>query len=193
MRRQEREVSESTATGFENTAIIYQYDAIVVLGAGVSDTSVRRLEHGLELLKRGLARVLVFMGGSEEEERLVKAVVESHGVEAARVHVDTNSKNTVDNAYYAKAILKKLGARKVALVTSEFHVQRALAIFDWVLGDEYVIEPFPVQDNPDESLILKEEVLKTFIPLMKALFAKGDDEGIKKLADLLDPFIDALV
>lgn len=171
----------------------HQYDAVVVLGAGVSEMCIRRLELGLELLEKGLAKVLIFVGGSEEEGRLARAMAESHGIELSIVYTDTNSKNTVDNAYYAKAILKKLKARRVALVTSKFHMQRALAIFDWVLGDGYQLEPFPVEDIPDGSLVYREEILKMFIPIMKALFAKGDDEGIKKAADLLDPIIGTLV
>lgn len=176
-----------------NSEARYHYDAVVVLGAGASEIGMRRLMLGVELLKAGLARLLIFVGGSEEEERLVRAVVKSHGVELSRVHIDTNSKNTVDNAYYAKAILRKLGARKVALVTSSFHVERALAIFEWVLGDEYQVEALSVQDNPDDSAVHREEFLKRFIPLMKALFARGDDEGIKRAADILDQIITMVI
>lgn len=171
-----------------------KFDAVVVLGAGVSDICAGRVKAGLDLVKKGFAKVLVFVGGSTEEEFFVKSLAQSLDVEVSKIYVDVNSKNTVDNALYAKAILRTLGARKIALVTSAYHMPRALAIFEWVLGDEYQISPFEVQDNPGECELYRETLLRTLVPLMKALIAKGDEKGIKKVADLLDPdLLDSII
>ncbi|MEM4546669.1 MAG: YdcF family protein [Zestosphaera sp.] len=160
------------------------YDAVIVLGAGINDISVGRIKKGIEVVKSGLARILVFVGGSDDGA-LAASLSRTHGLNDSQIYIDTNSRNTVDNAYYAKKILERLNMKKVALVTSKFHMERSLAIFEWVLGDEFLIVPVPVEDEPDREVVEKEECLKKLIPLMKSFFAKGDAEGIKKAIDSL--------
>lgn len=160
------------------------YDAVVVLGAGVNDIGVGRIKKGIEIMKKGLAKVLVFVGGSDDGA-LVTQLAKAYGLNDSQMYIDINSKNTIDNAYYARKILEKLNAKKIALVTSKFHMERSIAIFEWVLGDEFLIEPIPVEDNPGREALEKEELLKKLIPIMKSFFEKGDAEGIKNAVDLL--------
>lgn len=160
------------------------YDAAVVLGAGVSDIGVGRIRKGIEVIKSGLARFLVFVG-DHDDSALAISMARASGLSSSQVYVDTNSKNTVDNAYFAKKILKKLEARRILLITSRFHMERALATFEWVLGDDFLIDPLPVDDAPSEEAVREEEFLKRLIPAMKALFVKGDAEGIKRAVDWL--------
>lgn len=151
----------------------------------MNDIGVGRIAKGVELVREGLAKFLVFVGGSRDEGELVASLAKAHGLDNSRVYIDLSSKHTVDNAYYAKRILENLKARRIALVTSKFHMERALAIFEWVLGDGFSIEPVPVHDNPGEDVVRREEYLRKFVPVMRELFAKGDAEGVRKAADIL--------
>lgn len=160
------------------------YDAAVVLGAGTGDIGVGRIRKGIEVVKSGLAKFLVFVG-DHDDGALAMNMARASGLSDSQVYIDVNSKNTVDNAYFAKKILKKLEAKRVVLITSGFHMARALATFEWVLGDDFSIDPLPVDDTPSEEAIRKEEFLKKLIPIMKTLFDKGDAEGIKRITDAL--------
>lgn len=151
----------------------------------MSRTGVRRMAKGVELVRKGLAKVLVFVGGSREEGELIALLAKAYGLDDSRLYIDLNSKHTVDNAYYARRILENLKARRIALVTSKFHMERAVAIFEWVLGDGFSIVPVPVRDSPSEDVIKKERYLRGLASLMRGLFAKGDAEGIKEAADIL--------
>lgn len=168
------------------------YDAVIVLGAGVGDIGIGRIKKGIEVVKSGLARILVFVGGPDDGS-LAMSLARTHGLSDSQIYVDTNSRNTVDNAYYAKKVLERLNTKKVVLVTSKFHMERSLAIFEWVLGDEFLVVPVPVEDEPDRELIEKEERLKKLIPVMKIFFTKGDAEGIKKAVDSLYVILHSLL
>lgn len=183
------DLMDSTSTLLESRCCGLMYDAVVVLGAGDNDITVGRVEKGIEMVKKGLAKVLVFVGG-RIDGALAADLSKAHGLSNSQIYIDTNSKNTVDNAYYAKKILKELSAKKIALVTSEFHMNRSLAVFEWVLGDEFTIDPVPVKDNPDRR-VLEAEKYKCviLIPVIRRFFAKGDAEGIKKAMDFIYDYI----
>jgi uncharacterized SAM-binding protein YcdF (DUF218 family) len=177
-------MSEVDRTYFRCSGTAPRFDAVVVLGGGLSSITVGRVMKGIEIVKSGICGKLILVGSDEEVEFMVKKAVEQ-GVDESMLLYEGGSKNTVDNAYYAKKILKRINARKIILVTSEFHMERALAIFEWVLGESYEIIPAPVQDTPSREAIEREEILKIFIPFLKKLFRKGDDENIKKWTDKL--------
>jgi len=161
------------------------YDAIVVLGGGTGDAAVLRISVGCKFIRDGKAKYLVIVGSKDEVEFMLTKIKEL-GCWGKQIYYDVNSRNTIDNAYYAKKILKIIEARRIGLVTSEFHMERALTIFEWALGDDYIVEPIPVHDNPSKEVLEREELLKTLIiPLIKE-FRKGDDEELKKLSDILE-------
>jgi uncharacterized SAM-binding protein YcdF (DUF218 family) len=165
-----------------------QFDAVIVLGGGLGSITTARVKRGVEVVKSCPCSRLILVGSDEEVEFMVRRALEL-GVNENVLFYSGGSRNTVDNAYYAKKILEKINAKKVALVTSEFHMERALAIFEWVLGEEYKVTPIPVQDNPSREAVEREEVLKMLIPFLKKLFRKGDDENIKKWASRLQKIL----
>lgn len=165
------------------------YEALVVLGGGLGEIGLSRIKKAIEIVGKGLAKCLVLVG-SDKEVEFMKEIVERSGVEV-EIYFDGNSKNTVDNAYYAKKILKSISAKKIGLVTSAFHMERALAIFKVVLGDDYEITPIPAHDNSDPETLKREELLKLFIPLLN-LFEKGDEKGIKRASDLLHELLKSM-
>jgi uncharacterized SAM-binding protein YcdF (DUF218 family) len=173
-----------------NDDVDQQFDATIVLGGGLDAITIARVTKGVEILKSYLCRKLVLVGSDEEVEFMRRKASEL-GVDESALLCQGGSRNTIDNAYYAKRVLKRLGARRVALVTSEFHMERALAIFEWVLGEGYEITPVPTKDSPSEEVLEREEVFKALIPFLK-LFKKGDEENIKRWADEFHGLLRAL-
>jgi hypothetical protein len=61
----------------------------------------------------------------------------SRGVPASRIQVESTSWDTIGNAYFAKLLhVDPAGWRRLLIVTSEFHMPRSRAIFEWVFGME---------------------------------------------------------
>lgn len=121
------------------------YDAVVLLGGVVSsmgssaDTpswndNTERLLAVRELLLSGRAKVAIVSGGhlpdlpKSEAEYDVEELVRL-GVPADRLVVEGKANNTRENATLSKPLLEQLGAREVLIVTSAFHLPRALGCF----------------------------------------------------------------
>jgi uncharacterized SAM-binding protein YcdF (DUF218 family) len=114
-------------------------DAIVVLGSWVSPSgllspeSQRRTNHGIELYQKGLAPILVFLGGgspggpTEADVRAEQARL--HGIPGAAIMTETRAKTTREEAARVKALLQPRGARSVLLITNAGHLARAYPVF----------------------------------------------------------------
>jgi len=101
-------------------------DAIVVLGGD----GPRRAARAAALFRDGVApRILVTGDGDclSIRDELVR-----RGVPPPAVEVECLSRNTMENAAFSAPILVRMEARRVVLVTSWFHMRRALACFDAV-------------------------------------------------------------
>lgn len=154
------------------------YDVIVVLGGG--ELTKGRVKEAVRLYRQGVAKYFVFVGGRDE----VSFVKEMVGTEANGVFIDGNSSSTADNAYYAKKIVEKLGAKRILIVTSEFHVKRAIKTFELFFGDDYKIDAVGVEDRPDPYTLTKERFLDDFLYLYDYLKGLSDKE-LKAFFDLI--------
>lgn len=115
-----------------------QYDAIVVLGAQVKpegDPSVQlqwRLDAALKAWEsKNVPIVVCGAQGSDEpapEAVVMKQYLADNGVPEEFIHTDETSFNTNQNLTNAGKILQELGIRKTLIVTSDYHVPRALAL-----------------------------------------------------------------
>jgi uncharacterized SAM-binding protein YcdF (DUF218 family)/lysophospholipase L1-like esterase len=118
-----------------------QFDAIVVLGAGVvgpclpNDHAVRRTLLGVQLWRQGRGPVLVFTGGRPRGHQcaiadIMAGFARELGVPADRIVVEAQSRNTHENAAFSAPILRGLGAHRLLLVTDRMHMKRATGSFE---------------------------------------------------------------
>lgn len=120
-------------------------DCIIVLGARVwpdgrmSTTLLNRCERALELWQEGRAPKIIVCGGRGGDEPAAEGVVMrdwlvNAGVTAENVIAETESVNTSENLRNARAIMEAQGWQSAIVVTSDYHIQRAL----WIARDEGV-------------------------------------------------------
>ncbi|ACP37602.1 YdcF family protein [Saccharolobus islandicus] len=157
------------------------YDAIVVLGGG--KLSEGRIDEAIRLYKQGIAKYLIIVGGKEEVSEMYKKV-RSKIQNIENVYVDNNSLSTADNAYYAKKIIEKLNIKSILIVTSNFHIKRALKTFELFLRGKYKIDIIGVQDNPDTYALTKEIYLEELLHIFNYL-KDMRDEDIKTFFDTI--------
>ena len=72
---------------------------------------------------------------------MATAVLQDLGVARDRIEVDRQSRNTEENARFAKVLADPKPGQRWLLVTSAFHMPRAMGIFRKV---GFSIEPYPV-------------------------------------------------
>lgn len=119
-------------------------DAIVVLGGGTAELLASgdaldlgpasgRVFHAAQLYLAGKAPRIVVAGGAREnktpEAVAMAQLLAAFGVPEAAILQENQSRNTWQNALNSKAILHKHSVDRVLLVTSAFHIRRALAAF----------------------------------------------------------------
>ncbi len=128
------------------------FDAIVVPGGGVRpgweipEWSKRRLDRAAELYQ-GEYVILLSAGTTHRsppvDERgftICESVAGakyliSKGIPADRILTETHSYDTIGNAFFARVIhTDPRRLRRLLVVTSEFHMPRTRAIFDWLFA-----------------------------------------------------------
>ena len=125
-------------------SVVPTVDAIVLLGGAMrGDTHMGtlpdlnqqadRLVHAVALYRAGKAPLLLLTGGGSSEDRpeaeQMQDLLRVMGVPDQAMLLETQSRNTHDNAVYTAQMLKARGLQRVLLVTSAFHMRRAEALF----------------------------------------------------------------
>lgn len=95
-----------------------------------------RIVEGARLVREGRARWLVISGGSGDpflpgaaEAEILGAFARQLGVEAPAILLQTRSRNTHEDAVHTAELLRTRGIRRFFLVTSGFHMPRAVGCF----------------------------------------------------------------
>jgi uncharacterized SAM-binding protein YcdF (DUF218 family) len=98
-------------------------DVLVVLGGGNTERPLR----AAELYKAGVAPKILCSGLGDCESN--RALLRRAGVPAAAILREDQSHNTSENARFSIPILRRLGAKRVIIVTSWYHSRRAWHCF----------------------------------------------------------------
>lgn len=121
---------------FGNTRSDGPADAAIVLGAavwssGISPVFRERINHGIDLYRKGKVRKLIFTGGQGNageptESSAARDYALQSGVPAQDILIEEKSHNTYDNILYAKQIANTHGIKKVLIVSDPLHMKRAV-------------------------------------------------------------------
>jgi uncharacterized SAM-binding protein YcdF (DUF218 family) len=136
-------------------------DGIIVLGGAIAPNlsaakgrailsrAADRIVAAAALARRYPNAKIVFSGGnanlvsdtSAKEADYALAVFESLGIDKSRLTMERQSRNTLENAEFSKAIASPKTGERWLLVTSAFHMPRAIGLFRRA---GFNVEPYPV-------------------------------------------------
>jgi uncharacterized SAM-binding protein YcdF (DUF218 family) len=125
-------------------------DGIIVLGGTIDAWGPRneRLVVVPELLRRYPTARILFSGGSgalmddgDPEAKFAARWLESLGIARSRITLEDRSRNTLENAVFSKAIVQPKPGERWLLVTSAYHMPRAIGVFRKA---GFPVEPYPV-------------------------------------------------
>jgi uncharacterized SAM-binding protein YcdF (DUF218 family) len=113
-------------------------DAAIVLGAAVWGAEVspvfrERINHGIDLYRKGKVRRLIFTGGrgnrgEPTESSAARRYALQRGIPARDIMIEEKSHTTYENILYAKELAEAQGARKVLIVSDPLHMKRAVVM-----------------------------------------------------------------
>ena len=103
---------------------------------------------GIELIKAGKAKTIIFTGGIlpwqkniQPEGQVLAKFAEDLGIPSSQIIITKDVENTRDEAKAVREILTQNNANKVILVTSAFHMPRAANLF---LKEGIEVQRYPV-------------------------------------------------
>jgi uncharacterized SAM-binding protein YcdF (DUF218 family) len=139
---------------------IHDADAIVVLSGMIEPiqgfhglmyewSDPDRFFGGIELMKAGKARKIIFTGGkmpwqSDEikpEGEVLSKFASDFGISSSQIILTKNVQNTKDEALAVKEILINSQTQKIILVTSAFHMPRSKKLFE---NEGIEVQTYPV-------------------------------------------------
>lgn len=140
-------------------------DGIVALTGGVG-----RLRSAIDLLEEGRARRVLITGVHPDTGKRLLAVQlgVSYDVMSCCVDIEHEAGNTVGNALAAAQWVKERRIRSLRLVTSDYHMPRALLEFQRAMPDVEIV-PSPVK-GPITFVGLVGEYVKYSIRLVSIRF-----------------------
>ena len=144
------------------------YDCAIVLGGAASydsfssslqlNQSAERLTESVILYKKGIVKKLLITGGSAsilppyiKEGIYVRRFWLDMGVPDSAIIVESESRNTAENAKFTREILEKKGKfQKLLLITSALHMPRSKMIFEkaGIKADIYPVDFMVRRKNP---------------------------------------------
>jgi uncharacterized SAM-binding protein YcdF (DUF218 family)/glycosyltransferase involved in cell wall biosynthesis len=127
-------------------------DAIVVFAGGAGESGQagggyqERVKQAVDLYRAGYAPRMVFSTGfvfAFKEGEIMKSLAVDNGVPADAILLETQARNTYENVARSHELLAAHGWRRVLLVSSPYHMRRAMLTWRQVAPDTEVI-PTPV-------------------------------------------------
>ena len=129
-------------------------DAIVVFAGGVGESGragggyQERVKQAVALYRAGYASHLVFSSGfvfAFPEAEIMRRLAVDEGVPAAAIQLETRAANTYQNVVLSDEILAASGWHRILLVSSPYHMRRALMTWHKVAPQIAVVAaPVPI-------------------------------------------------
>jgi uncharacterized SAM-binding protein YcdF (DUF218 family)/glycosyltransferase involved in cell wall biosynthesis len=127
-------------------------DAIVVFAGGVGESgkagggAQERIAQAVDLYKGGYAPVLILSSGyvySFQEADVMRAQAIDQGVPDSAILLERRASNTYQNVKFVDDILREHRWRRVLLVSSPYHMRRALLVW-YKQAPDVTVVPTPV-------------------------------------------------
>lgn len=92
-----------------------------------------RLHAAIHLYRHGVVRTLIVSGGQGDDESVseassMKRFLMLNGIPAHVIYEDRKSTDTWENLKNSQALMKNVGFRTAVVITSDYHLPRALAV-----------------------------------------------------------------
>jgi uncharacterized SAM-binding protein YcdF (DUF218 family) len=170
---------------------LLNYDAVVVLAHlmekdGTLGVETRmRVDKGVYLATHAACK-MVFLGWDYRPESsicisdaIASYAMSHHALPSSMIITDRNSRDTVGDAIFSKKILSGIANhRHIMIVTSDYHVARALRIFRYVYGEDWVVDATGVPAAPTASVLANEIRSQEAFESTFSGIREGDDEGL---------------
>ena len=117
---------------------------------------------------------------------MAQELVNNYGIQKNRIITDTNSRDTVGDAFFLRRRLVKLSIKKITVVTSDYHVKRVKTIFKkfFELKSEVEIIGTVTNSNNYDTLTEHEKSSsKAFIKTFTGVNFSSDNEVFKRLIE----------
>ncbi len=156
-------------------------DAILILGGMLREVqrdpelpdwndAVDRFEHSIALYRAGKASKIILTSGAgkdkDTEGTHLRRAALAHGIPADAILCTARSGNTEEEAAHVAALASQNGIRSIVLVTSAFHMSRAMLLFE---RTGLKVTAFPVDYyNRFDSIYYAEDYLPDADALVKS-------------------------
>lgn len=167
-----------------------RFDAIIILGGGrtndgnLTTLSRQRLDEGLKLYKEGVALKIFALGGYYSTynpnsiafdisgAKIRSDYLIARGANPNDVVLVEDGRDTIYEAFASREKAKELGLKRLLVVTSDKHLERAIYIYKRIFGKSFEIEG---QGIPCGDL-LNETEEKEYLHLVQIFFASFPEE-----------------
>jgi uncharacterized SAM-binding protein YcdF (DUF218 family) len=163
-----------------------KYDVIIILGGGrdnqgnLTQLSIQRLDKGYELYQRGEARKIFALGEylstynpnaihfKKTGAKLKRTYLVEKRVPPEDIILVEEARDTIGEALASRKRTRELGFKKILLVTSDKHMERALWTFRRTFGKGFTIEGRSVASGD----FLNEDEERKYLGAVKDFFRK---------------------
>ena len=131
-------VTAARIYSYSSVAVDKQADAAVVLGAAVWSQNVspvfrERINHAVDLYRKGKVRKLIFTGGQGNSNEPTEAAAASsyaqaNGIPIQDILVEQKSHTTFENIVNAKQLADANSLKTVLIVSDPMHMKRAMTM-----------------------------------------------------------------
>jgi uncharacterized SAM-binding protein YcdF (DUF218 family) len=140
-------------------------DTLIVLGGStpmqpgsfLSYSSYCRSVYTVFVWRSAKFRQIVISGGTGTADSMRRYLV-AEGVPAEVIRVEENSLTTEENARFTAAMLRGSSPGKVALLSSDYHMRRAVAMFERAGFHDLTVLPAPDAGKRNTSRLRRWEV-----------------------------------
>ncbi len=137
-------------------------DVIIVLGTAIenekpSSVFKERINHGIYLYNKGVAKKLMFTGGLgkgqiQTESAVAKKYALSKGIPSEAIILEEKSRSTYENFMFTKLLMDSLGLNTALIVSDPFHMKRAMTFANYFKMD---CKPSPTKTSEFNSFAPK--------------------------------------